>query len=401
MRIPQTDRVGKWIWSERNIYLLYLVVFSLATLQKLFFTDKPFNNFEIFRYSFYNLLHNNDLYAAYPQYYFDLFKYNPSFALLMAPFWVIPKTLGVMIWNLGNAMLPQYAVNQLHISIRAKVFFALFILIEMLTSVQNAQSNGIMLGLMLLMFVHLENKNPMSSALMMVLGFFVKIFAVLTILLLIFNTVRKKFILWAMLFILVIGFLPALIIGFMPLLLQYQQWFHLLINDAPHQLNYSIMSFGARSLSLTLPNVYYLAGGIMLLLIPLHRFNYYVNYAWRLKYLSAILVWVVIFNHKAESPTFVIAMAGAALWFIVAKKTTYRWSLLVFVFVFTGLAATDVFPPTLRENFIRPYAIKVLPCIILFLTMIFDLLFGKFSYKSDVIEIQHLTNNDPLPAEAK
>ena len=370
---------------EQKIYLAYFVVFSLATIHRLLMTQSPFNNFDIFRYSFYNLLHSNNLYVEYPQYYFDLFKYNPSFAFLMAPFWILPKSIGVLIWNLGNALLPQYAVNQLKISTKAKVFFAVFILIEMLTSVQNAQSNGLMLGLMLLMFVHLENDKPISSALMMVFGFFIKIFAVSTVILLLFKPTKIRFIAWSAVFMLIISLLPIFVIGFDSLFLQYQQWFALLATDAPHNLNYSIMSFFERSLHIKVPNAVFLIFGFILLFLPLIRRKYYSNFSWRLTYLSALLVWVVIFNHKAESPTFVIAMAGAAIWFIAAKKNVYHWSLLVFVFVLTGLSATDIFPQIVRENFIKPYAMKVLPCIVLFFTMIFDLLFTKFPVDNQLI----------------
>ncbi|MDR1417127.1 MAG: hypothetical protein LBJ57_06895, partial [Prevotellaceae bacterium] len=34
------------------------------------------------------------------------------------------------------------------------------------------------------------------------------------------------------------------------------------------------------------------------------------------------LIRMVIFNHKAESPTFVIAIAGVTLWFVHSKKST-------------------------------------------------------------------------------
>ncbi|MDP3442372.1 MAG: glycosyltransferase family 87 protein, partial [Ignavibacteria bacterium] len=314
--------------NEKSIYLLYIVVFSLATLHRIFFTETPFNNYDIFRYSFSNLLDNNNLYLEYPEYYFDLYKYNPSFAVFMAPFWLLPKGLGVIIWNLINALLPVYAVNKLKIPLKAKVFFAFFILIELLTSIQNAQSNGLMLGLMILLFVQFENKNTFLAALMMILGFFIKIFVIVGGILFLFYPSKKQFILWSGFLVIGFGVLPAFFIGFESLVQQYQNWWQLLINDKPHELNYSIMSFFEKAVNIHIPQIYYLLFGTIVLLLPLLRRQFYSNFTWRITYLSAILVWVVIFNHKAESPTFVIAMAGAALWFLASKKTTFRWSLL-------------------------------------------------------------------------
>ena len=36
----------------------------------------------------------------------------------------------------------------------------------------------------------------------------------------------------------------------------------------------------------------------------------------RLRFLCSLLVFLVIFNHRSESPSFVIAMAGIAIWFV-------------------------------------------------------------------------------------
>jgi hypothetical protein len=374
-------------FNFKSVYLLYFVVVLVASLHKLYFTETPFNNFEIFRYSFFHLLHNNDLYKAYPEYYFDLFKYNPSFAFFMAPFWYLPKTVGVIIWNLMNALLPVFAIDRLKLETKEKVFFSLFIFIEMITSVQNAQSNGLMLGLMMLTFVFLEKNKPLYAAFIMLPGFFIKLFAAAVSLIALLKPAPKAFIIWSTISGIFIGLAPAMLIGFDGLFLQYQRWLNLLATDKAHELNYSLMTFAERSLGIIMPQYFYLVGGLILLLLPLIKINSYKISNWRITYLSAILVWVVIFNHKAESPTFVIAMAGAALWFIASKKKYLRLSMIIIVFIFTGLSATDLFPYDIRENFIKPFAIKVLPCIMLFFFILFDLLSDNFSGKAKKEEL--------------
>lgn len=377
--MSRIKRIREFLFSYKAIYIFYAIIVTLASLHKLYFTENPFNNFEIFRYSFHHLLHNNDLYAEYPAYYFDIFKYNPSFALFMAPFWYLPKALGVIIWNLVNALLPVYAIDRFNFKTKEKIFFSLFILIEMITSVQNAQSNGLMLGLMMLTYIYLEKNRSFHAALLMLPGFFIKLFAAAVSLFALFNPKRNSFILWSLILGIVIGIAPAMFIGFEGLFQQYQSWLHILSNDKAHELNFSLMTFAERSLGIIMPHWFYLTFGVILLLLPLAKISCHKNSNWRITYLSAILVWVVIFNHKAESPTFVIAMAGAALWFIASRKNYFRLSLIIIVFIFTGLSATDLFPHDIRENFIKPFAIKVLPCIMLFFAVMSDLLFCNLS----------------------
>jgi hypothetical protein len=81
-----------------------------------------------------------------------------------------------------------------------------------------------------------------------------------------------------------------------------------------------------------------------------------------------MLVWMVIFNHKAESPTFILAVSGIALWFVInrqhnAPEKWLRRGILCFVLVGTSLSVTDLFPQTLRDGIFALIHLKVLPCI--------------------------------------
>jgi hypothetical protein len=363
--------------DQRWIYILYLIVFTLATLHKLFLTEGSFNNFDIFRYSFAHLINGDSLYIHHPEHHFDLFKYSPSFAMFMAPFWYLPRLPGAIIWNLINALLPVYALNQFNLTLKHKWFFALFILIEMLTSVQNAQSNGLMLGLMILGYLAIEKGKAGSAAIAIIVGFVIKIFALGVSILVLFKPFKLQFTLWSLLIGIVVLISPAVFIGFGGLFDQYASWIHLLANDTAVALNFSIMSFFERTLNLVMPNSIWLVSGLLLLFLPLIRISYYSNERWRMNYFALLLLWVVLFNHKTESPTFVIAMAGAGLWFIVSERCIVHKILLAIIFIFTGLSSTDLFPPEVRENFIKPFVIKVLPCIILFFFMLYEMLFSN------------------------
>jgi len=117
----------------------------------------------------------------------------------------------------------------------------------------------------------------------------------------------------------------------------------------------------------------------VILLLPLFRFHFYGNYNYRLLFLSSLLIWVVIFNHKAESPTYIIAVCGVAIWYFTQKSTTINTILLIFIFVLTCLSSTEIYPHDFQRQFLRPLALKAVPCILVWFKIIYELTMNKFT----------------------
>ena len=367
----------KWLDNVRNLTFIFVGLVVIATIHRLWLGNQSFNNFSIFRFSFFNLIHGNDLYILHPDQYNDLYKYSPTFAFLMAPFYAMPRWMGLFVFNLLNALVPFWAINRLNISSKAKSFILIFIAIELLSSIQNAQSNGIMAGLMIAAFASFERKEVVWAALFICLGFYLKIFGAAVGILFLFYDKKLKFILSAIVIGIILGALPILVTGVDGLIFQYKSWLHLLANDPAHELNFSIMTLTQRWFHFTCPDSWYLIPGIILLLLPLVRLREWKNFSFRLLYLATILVWVVIFNHKAESPTFVIAVCGVGIWSLTEENKMLRIFMLWFVFVFTILSPTDLFPPYVRHEIWQPYCLKVLPCIIVLGMMTWKILLGR------------------------
>ena len=83
-----------------------------------------------------------------------------------------------------------------------------------------------------------------------------------------------------------------------------------------------------------------------------------------------MLVFCVIFNHAAESPSFVVAVAGAAIWFgAIARPSRWEWSLLGAIVVFTILASSDVMPDEIQRDFFDRYRFKTVPLIALWIEL--------------------------------
>ena len=93
------------------------------------------------------------------------------------------------------------------------------------------------------------------------------------------------------------------------------------------------------------------------------------------------MIGVVIFSSSAESSTFVIAVTGIGIWYVIQDDSKKKWNtaLLIFVILLTSLSPTDLFPPYVREHFILPYSLKALPCFIVWCVLMYQLLFKDFN----------------------
>jgi hypothetical protein len=135
-----------------------------------------YNNYRIFARSLKVLLAHENLYVAHPEYYHDLFKYSPTFPLLMAPFSWQPDVTGLVCWNLLNAFALFAAVRAVLPESRQAVVALAVLLLELVISLQSSQSNGLTAALMLYAFAQLEHGRPCRAALFMVGGFFLKVY---------------------------------------------------------------------------------------------------------------------------------------------------------------------------------------------------------------------------------
>lgn len=357
--------------SIKNIGIIYFLVTALASLHRYFLGEGHYNNYLIFKDSFLHFLQRQNMYASYPP--VDLFKYSPTFALFMSPFTIIPDWLGLTLWNLLNSMLFLFAVKKLPVAYKLKVFILVFSFIELLTSIQNSQSNGLLAALMLFSFSFFESQKTWSSALSLSLAFFVKLFGAATGLCFVFYRKKFSFLLFAILIATLLFVVPFLINGKEYVLSQYTEWFHLLQNDHSHELNFSFQTMLEAILSTSLDRTSFLIFGIVMLLLPLANTKQYNNNDYRLLYFCSLMLWTVIFNHKAESPTFVIAITALSILFAHQYARRNWLVIMAAAFLLTTLSSTDLFPRFLREEFIKPYRLKALAsvCMWLYIQVVF------------------------------
>ena len=369
--------------DNRFIAAVYALITLIASWQK--YLTGHAGNFRIFRDSFFNLLAGHNLYALRPEQHLDYFKYSPTFALLMAPFAALPVFAGAMAWNFCNVFALFTAIQLLNLSRAQKAIVLWLILIELLTSIQNFQSNALVAALIIATFVALERGRPEVAGLFVAFGASIKIFGGAAATFVLFYPRKLRFLIATIIFALLLFALPLLVISPTQLRWQYGNWFSLLQSDYLSREKLSIMSwlhawFGVDWRK----GIVQLVGGCFLLLPIVLAFAGRLrrsqksaaleSNSFRLIFLSSLLVFLVIFNHKAESPMFILAVTGAAIWYAASKMEWWHTFLMAFVLVFTSLSSTDLVPRHWRDTITNPLVLKTVPCIVAWLVMQTELL---------------------------
>ncbi len=351
---------------------------ALIAPPKVFEANGPiythYNNFVIFKNSFFHLVQGTDLYRLYPNEYADLYKYSPTFALLMAPIAAMPVFPGLLIWNLLNTVVLALALLRLFKEDNRKYVLSIgIVLLELITSTQNSQSNALIAGLIILAYVLRKENRIGLSVLFLLLTVFIKLFGIVAFAMYLLFPHKLKTAFYTFVWGLVLILMPLLIVPPSELVFQYKSWFHLLKNDHDASLGLSVAGWVWTWFHIEAKSIVLLAG-ILLFCIPLLKIRAYQQPAFQQLFLSSILLWIVIFNHKAESATFVIAVVGIAVWYFAGSQDKISRLLLLFAIVFTVLSPTDLFPRFIRNQYVIPYTLKAVPCIFIWAKNIYDLI---------------------------
>jgi hypothetical protein len=131
-----------------------------------------------------------------------------------------------------------------------------------------------------------------------------------------------------------------------------------------------------------LPNLVVLIPALLIFGLSYLKIKYRNNVQYQLLMLASVLIFTVIYSSGSESPTYIIAFIGVAIWFVNLQRPIriFEWFLLIFALLITSFANSDVIPRYIRVNYIMPYALIALPCLMIWLKIIYEMLtrdFGK------------------------
>ena len=366
--------------NPRTLFGLWTLLAVVAGLTKI--APHRHNNFLIFRGVFWHTIQKLSLYDFYPTEYNDHNHYGPIFSLVIAPFAVVPDAIGLLGWLVVLALGMYYAVRRLPLEEGRQIFLYWFCAHELLTALQMQQFNIAIAAIIIGSFAAIERGKEVTAAFLIVLGTFVKLYGVVGLAFFFFVKRKPRFILALIGWSVVCFVAPMLISSPEYVVGQYVEWYERLAakngeNTFSLMQNISLLGMIRKvSGSASYSDLLVILPGLVLFGLPYLRFGQYRHLAFRYAILSSVLLFVVLFSTGSESSTYIIPFAGIALWYTTSpwKRSGWDVALLVFAFVLSSLSPSDLFPRSLREAYVLPYALKALPPTLIWLRLSYELL---------------------------
>jgi len=362
----------------RTILAAYLATATVVTLQM--YLRHTYGNFLIFRLSFEHLLSGEDLYLRYPETHLDVFKYSPTFSLLFAPFAAVPVPVGMLAWCLVNAWVLFEGLRRFPYFSGSRRVLALWLcLVEAVGALQHMQTNALIAGCLLLAFAELERQRLGRGTLLVLLTVYIKLVGGVGLALCAFVHRKARAAAVVAGWTVLLAALPLAVASPQRLAGLYRSWVESLRADHSVSYGYSVMGILHTWFGLDPDKVLVLGAGAALMALPFLRVRAYREPVFRAHALAALLIWCVIFNHKAEGPTYVIAMAGVVVWYGVGSRSRLDTALLVLAFALVSLAPSDLSPRVVRDRYVGERALKAVPCVLVWAKCILEMLTMRLS----------------------
>ncbi|QCR21548.1 glycosyltransferase family 87 protein [Pontibacter sp. SGAir0037] len=385
------ERLKAFLISMRFVFILYSLLAIVTAVKQFISGPASYNNYLIYKYTFWHSLQGQILYGGYPEEYFDSNHYGPVFALLMTPFAVLPDGIGMVLWNLANALLLVAGIYGLPLSTAKKSVIAFICAHEALGALLSFQFNVGLTGLMLLSFSYTIKQQETKAAVAIATGTLIKLYGIVGLAFFFFSKNKIRLIISGVIALAILFALPMVLHSAAFTVQSYADWYSSLVHKNAQNVSgnsmqdISLMGLVRRiSGNHELPNTYFLLGGILLFALPYLRVKQYQYTAFRLMLLASTLIFVVIFSSGSESPTYIIAFTGVAIWFMIQPQPKSAWviGLFVLALLLTSFSPSDLFPKFIRESYIKPYALKALPCVLVWLVIIYQMLRNDFKQYS-------------------
>ncbi|QUT74150.1 Glycosyltransferase family 87 [Bacteroides salyersiae] len=365
----------------RTLFGLWLLLPVIATLLKL----SKHNNFLIFRYVYWHTIEQLPLYVAYDEYW-DTNHYGPFFSLVIAPFAMLPVRWGLFFWLIVLSLSLYYAIRKLPFPDRKRIFLYWFCAHELLTALFMSQFNIAIAAIIVATFYCIEKEKDIWAACFIMLGTFVKLYGIVGLAFFFFSKHKVKFLLALLGWALVMFVAPMAISSSDYIISQYVGWW-----DSLSAKNAENIFSGGQNISLlgmvrkisgcaSYSDLWLILGGLIIFGLPYLRIAQYKYKAFRYALLASVLLFVVLFSTGSESSTYIIAFVGVGIWYwsVPWKRSKWDIALMVFAFILTSFSPSDLFPAYLRKEFVQPYALKALPCAIIWFKLSYEMCFRNY-----------------------
>lgn len=380
--------------KEQTVFGAWMLSGLLYAIIKL--SIGKYNNYKIFSAVFTHAINGLPLYAEYPAEYFDLNYYGPLFALIIAPFSILPVWVGLPLWVLANTAFLFYAILRLPLTQPQKTLIYWYALCELMTAQGVQQFNISVAACIILTFVWIEEGKDFWAAGLIAGGTLLKIYPIVGLAFFFFSKHKVRFILSGLFWFILLAVVPLLYTpGPDYLWEQYRCWLEQIqakndLNLFAVSQNISLLGFVRKvSRIATYSDLWLIIPGLLLFFIPYLRINQFRHLRFRMMMLAHVLVFVILFSTGSEASGYVILMTGVALWYINSPSPfrLYNKRLFYSTLIIVAVCTTELVPAVIRRTVISPYALKAFPCIFVWLTICYEMIFLHFDQTPPATEL--------------
>ena len=376
------------IFSDyRTIAVLWGLLAIIAAITKGSLDGEKMNNFQIYRQVFWHLIDLKSLYAYYPEEYHDHNLYGPFFSIVIAPFAVMPKFIGILTWLLALGATLYAAIIKLPLAKGAKIFIYWYVSNEVLGAMFMGQFNIVIAAVIIGAYAALRRDRICLAAFLIMLGTMTKLYGILGLAFFFFTPKKLKFIMWLIFWGAVMFLLPMLFSTPEYVMEQYAEWYSTIIdkNDinvavgfntqSNYYQNISVLGMTHRITQMAFSDIYILLPAMLLFLLPYLRTSQYANHGFQWGIVSSVLMCIILFSTGSESSGYIIGIRGVALWYVTSPWERGKWdiALLIFALVLGSFGTSDLVPRSIQRSLIRPYSLKALPILLVWLKLIWEL----------------------------
>lgn len=391
--IERNSPLRRFFSSYWTIGVIWALVALFVVLGKYHGDPMRLNNFLIYRQTFYHTLEQVNLYAYYPEEYFDHNLYGPLFAVIMAPFALLPHLAGAIAWELFLAGVMFLTILRFPFGKERNILIMWYVSNEIVSTLLMTQFNMVIAALLPATYLALQRDKEWLAALFILIGAFTKIYGIVGLALFFFARRKWNMTMWLGIWSVVLFCLPMLLSSPSYILDQYKEWYLCITDknsinttaasviDLSFHQNVSFLGMAHRISGMEFSDLYILVPAAILFCLPYVRVREYRYDGFRWGFVASALMCLVLFSTSTESSGYIMALLGVAIWYWSAPWKRGGWSLflLLFALVLGSFGHSDLMPRYLRQEFIRPYVLKSLPITMVWLQQIYELLRKDYS----------------------
>lgn len=371
-------------------WLIMSLWFGLAFLGAVLEISRDnINNYIIFKNVFFHVIHQLPLYTPYPAEYHDVNLYGPVFSLVIAPFAGLDTNLGALLWALSGAAVLFFAIRQLPLTRLQQNIILLLCTQELMGASGWFQLNQFIGAFIILTFTNTIKGKELWATFFIVLGTLTKFYGIVGLAFFFFSPNPKRFIGGLLLWGAVMFVLPMAISSPQYIINCYFEWYAALVhknalNEGTAAIFQDISAGGFVKRVFHLPglsNMLFLIPAVVLFALQYTRLKDRYNSRYRLYILCSALMFPVLFSTSSESPTYIIAIPAICIWYVMQPITRWNNIFIFFAILLVSFSHSDVVTPWVRKNLAVPYALKALPCLVLWLMIAYDIYTRKYLLK--------------------